>query len=535
MVNATYRQPAKDAVRRRLLSHAVSRLTTDREVTALLRPREFECTLEYACKYLVDSGVPCPWMHELRGVADDFLRLLHANVGARSADQLRILYLSGPEPSNDLETLLSLGCRQELIWAVEKATPEYEAGLADLRQKGLFVHTHHGSLNSFFEQVRERFDIVYIDACSALPGGNPNSLLPVCTMFGEERLDDLSMLVTTFTQYPQEQAAEYSALISYFYSTRYNELPETLLRECDPACAHLDKRYLIPFVGRNLELAYGDFVSRFLVDLGRGLLPLARVGANPDLMRHFFAGQNEAESIVENRVSFGSLQKDGETPEAYVGRWLREIGDVHLAATSYPLLAFLERAASDPNIAKLVAPLLELPVRGKHLRDALRPAAILTQMFEGNWNLASEAMREACSTEWFDGRGRYFCDRPFPSLLVWSLFGAYAHPYFYNPAQSLRLRYTAKTRTMYADAIALDKCRYYFDSVPSMEFVRDRFRSIPFQLVLRVALDRIAFHDWCSDSRPFTGCALGGFGEHRCATSIDMGPRDLVDDVSGSS
>jgi len=59
----------------------------------------------------------------------------------------------------------------------------------------------------------------------------------------------------------------------------------------------------------------------------------------------------------------------------------------------------------------------------------------------------------------------------------------------------------------------LDQCRYYFDYLPTIDLIPERFESATFQLVLRACLDRMDCHDWKSTGHPFSGAALGRYQE----------------------
>ena len=70
---------------------------------------------------------------------------------------------------------------------------------------------------------------------------------------------------------------------------------------------------------------------------------------------------------------------------------------------------------------------------------------------------------------------------------------------------------------MYTDALVFDRCRSLFDYMPTVDLVPSRFESIPFQLLVRVCMDQISWHDYDSLSKPFSGCALGCIDEHEAA------------------
>lgn len=92
--------------------------------------------------------------------------------------------------------LLDLGCLPQNIWAIEQDARFYRSAVDSLKSTKSFVHVHRGTLNQFFSQYGGVFDLVYIDACGALPGGRPDTLGTLLALLTEERLADIAVLVT---------------------------------------------------------------------------------------------------------------------------------------------------------------------------------------------------------------------------------------------------------------------------------------------------------------------------------------------------
>ena len=114
-----------------------------------------------------------------------------------------------------------------------------------------------------------------------------------------------------------------------------------------------------------------------------------------------------------------------------------------------------------------------------------------------------------------------------PNLTFSMLAGVYSRPHFVNPECSVRFSYKAKATKMFGDVFLLDRCRSFFDYVPSVDLMPSFFEAASRQLVLRACIDQIGWHDFSSDVTPFTFSALGGIGEHAAAYARDF--RDRVD------
>jgi hypothetical protein len=499
----TYTQAVKDRARRAGLEHAVNQLTASRSRAVVIRADRIRATLAYASNYLLKYGFPASRLVDLPSTKEDFLASHRESVGRRRASQLKVLYLCGPEPVNDLRVLLDLGCRAQNIWALERDASAFAAAVAQLRADGSFVRVHHGTLHSFFEQFGDQFDLVYYDACGPLLGGRPNTAIALLSLFAHHRLADVSALVTNFARYPEEKSDAYAHLMGCYFAPRYNEVPAAFGHDYDPSYAHGDPMYAIGAAHRNLEPTYSDFITRLVSDLARALVPWAKVGANPEVMRKFFSVTATAPKHLEARG-----------------------GHPH----EYPLLTFLQNAKDDTLAQPLVLSLTDFGVGGGRLLDCYRPAALLERAYGYNFDLASAEMMEAFRTPWIDSNRQYFCDIPMSNLIFSMLAGVYSRPHFVNPESSLRFTYKAKATRMFGDVFLLDRCRSFFDYVPSVDLLPAFFTSASRQLVLRSCIDQIGWHDFSSTATPFDCSALGGMGEHRAAYARDFRERISLGD-----
>jgi hypothetical protein len=353
-----------------------------------------------------------------------------------------VLYLCGPEPRNDLEVLLSLGVDPQNVWAIESDKSLYDAAVKQLVEDELYIRVHHGSLETFFEMTNEIFDIVYIDACGPLPGGRPSTIRAPYLMHCYERLAPLGALITNYTQPGAEKHDEYRRILTHYFSLRYNDIPGPLWQtSMDPASAQYDFDELYRHTDEYFDCLYSDFVTRFLVDIGRSILPGARIYANPDVRRKYFAGNTEIREAVLAAVQVHEARREGETPDAFLRRLFLEIGDTLLNPSSYPVLSFLRRVKSDPSLRPMFEPLLNHKIHSETIEDAFERSELLASILEGHVRIASPEMVAALRESWFDRRGGCFCDVPLPHLLINTLFGVYGRPTFPNPRQSARYTY----------------------------------------------------------------------------------------------
>ena len=528
MTNPSYQQPAKAEARSALLKRAVEALTVSRAESPLVRLDEFDETLAFAERVALRRGLS---VDGLEAEAERF-RAFHASrVGSRRPADLKVLYLSGPEPQNDLRVLMDLGVQPENVWALEKSRNDFRAALRQAKEEGLRLRLHKGGLEAFFDKVHERFDIVYFDACAPLPGGKPDTLRPLLHMLHHERLAPTSCLVTNFAELRDEKAREaHVELMSRFFGPRVNDVPSALIDdEFDPAIGRYDPRYLRAHVAARVEDCYSDFVTRFVADLGRGVIPSWKVGSNRDLLSAFFAETEAArDKVLQKATKRPPSPESLETAAEWLDRLVRETGDVVLAPDAYPILSFLLRVKEAGLDQGAIKSLFNHTIGGTKLIATISAVTLLGRISHGHDDIASEPLREALAAGWLDRREKLFCDIPLPHLIVNSLFGAYSHPYHVNPRGCLRLRYKAKETVMLPDVLVLDQLRYFYDYFPTVELLPSRFKSVPLQLVLRACMDRIERHDFSSSTNPFRGAALAGFGEIPVAWRYEMPERTRI-------
>jgi hypothetical protein len=522
--DTTYTQPTKIQVRERLLAHAVWVLTEGRYSGLVVRENEFDAVINYASNLIKKYGGPTSWTSELPIQTKRWHDFQRALVGQRRPSELRVLYLAGPEPRNDLQLLMHLGVLPENIWAVEADGQAYNKAVSQLCEHNVFIRIHHGTLEGLFSTINTRFDIVYIDACGPLPGGKPATLPPIRRLLEHGRLSELSVLITNFAQPPAEKADDYTELMANYFASRYNDVPTALFEAgLDPAHGQYEIDYVKRYVEQNFDETYSDFVTRFLVDLARDLLPSCLALANTDLREKLFI-KKSAPAVAYKKATAGApFPQPDEDDHAYWRRFFDETGQLTLAPSSYPLLHFVHIA----NESRLLTSLLHAPGANRWKISELYPqAALLTNLVAGYVEIASDEIRNAIRQTWFDYH--YSCDKPFPNLIINSIIGIYGYPYHVNPAQSLRIRYTAKKTPMYSDCLVLDQCRYFYDYLPTIDLIPARFKSLAYQLVLRANMDCFARHDFASSSHPFKYGCWTGIAQIEEAQAYDFGPRETL-------
>ncbi len=509
----TYNQVEKQRIREEVLGHAVTALTSARSAAPIVLLDELEQVLRFAMDRLETYGVPRKVSREVDEEVSRWKEFYSTHIGARAPEDLRVLYLTGPEPLNDLQVLLRLGVNAHNVWGVESNQEDFRRAQEQITNAGVPLNLYAGSLSTFFEAHSEPFDIVYLDACAPFP--KASTLDPIAQISLHERLTPLSVLITNFSE-PPIGDPRYAQVLSSFFRYRYRDMPKSVFDAgIDPEDLKGDDRALVELITREPHGVYSDFVTRFIVDLFRFWLPSCRALSDGERCKALLASRTVAQESHERLVHIPD-----DWPNA--DDLFKDLGDAVLNTSAYPLLSFLRSATElmpDDSLMNLLA---DRKLRGHKVRDLLAHASMLNAIIEGHWACASEKLMESITHSWFDYKHHFSCDVPMPNLLVNSFIGAFGRPYFANPRMSRRLRYRAKVNSMYCDVLLMDQCRYYFDWFPTVDAAPVRFESIGFQVLARCIIDRLNWHDWSSDSHPFKGGAVACWGETPGAKPFDF-------------
>lgn len=517
----SYKQPEKNIVRDRMLSGAIDVLTTKREQSCLIRAEELIPTVEHFLATLKRAINSDAYADETLSEVASWLDYHSLRVGARTPQSLRVLYLCGPEPLNDLSSMMRVGIIPHNVWAVT-GKKDHASAVAECSEAGIHLKIHCGSLAEFFDVFNETFDIIYFDACGPIAGSKPNTLEPIISSLERQRLNSPGVLITTFCEPPDDGDSRdrYVDLVTSFFASRYNDLPSIIhaAENLDPAEFQHEYKLLQTFASSHLEPLYSDFITRLITDIGMNLLPNCRALSMGALFRSYLAGDKEFKESL--------AQANDESVGLCVGKLP---GDMLLSPSSYPMASFVrvltELRKDDPILRLLSKPLRH---QKQSMRDLLEASSLLDHIIEGHWDILSVPMKMAIAISWFDRNAPLSCDSPLPNLIVNSLLGIYGRPWFANTRVCDRVTYRAKTRRMYTDLFVLDQCRPYFDWFPTVHSCPARFESIPFQIVARCILDRIERHDFRAEAHPFRGSAVFAHGEHEVAKWYNFLERETL-------
>jgi hypothetical protein len=509
-----YQQESKNKVRELMLRNAISALTSERYSSQLIAHDELKVTFDHFLD-LIECALKSE--QKFKEIQDAALRELNewfeydkGNSVKREASSLKVLYLCGPSPTNDLGVLLEAGVNIHNIWAITGSAKDSKAAHKELYSFNLELKIHHGSLANFFESYNEVFDLIYFDACGPFLGGKPSTLPPLMAILGKQRLAPMGALITNYSAPPEEGSARqrYVDLATAYFHPRYNDLPDVVRKsQLDPEDFAIDPDILREFTAINLEPIYSDLITCLTVDLAGSILPSLRAFSMPAFLKKHTSDTETTGSLVEHQAG------DGLDEQGFPGdRWL--------SPSSYPILSFISRLEEYKVDDPLITALRSYNQQGMSYKHLVSVSELTRSVVEDNWKVVSTELLSAIQCSWFDYDARLTCDAPLPNLLIDTLVGTYGRPYFYNPKLSKRVKYTSNVREMHCDLFVFDQCRSFFEWFPTVQACPSRFRSITFQIVARCLMDRIHWANFYNTAKSFKWAAIGSIGE--CKTSVPV-------------
>lgn len=462
----SYRQPAKNEARYQALSHAVCMLTSRRGASACV-----DCAYVNDLKhhFILDEPDGLQAKEAARitshGMAE-WVALWESCVGSRKASDLKVCYLAGPEPSNDLNELISLGVLPSNIWAFESERRTFLSALDDLSD-GPFssLHLIKMKAESFFASIPVSFDIIYLDSCASLISGS-HALRLVADLFRYQRLQSPGFLITNFCEPDFSDGLVRSQFASLITQRKIvSEIASAVSFET--ACANAFNSYDLyrKDVMANLRVGYSDLITMLVVSVATTVAPSLRA-ANSEIKRVYGLPADVSNETASLNNYLCKRRHESLLCLLSVDRWL------------------------PANIADGARDLRQLLL--KELAGAQQQSVGVLDSLERLWAIkSSEVLPNGATCECLRGLTGCFAfhDKPSSELGVDLAFCQLTHPMFPSVQSIKRFEYVAKTKKMYLDVIPFDSCRYIFDLIPLPPQIKDAFEDREWQYLFRFALD----------------------------------------------
>ena len=214
----------------------------------------------------------------------------------KKPSDLRVAYLSGPNPENDIEILVANGILPENIWAFESDNKTYTAAvISALESQFPFVKIYKGRIENYLKILPFKFDIIYLDFCGAVTSDRTISVIRDVFFF--QKLETVGVLITNFGL-PNEvnQANEdirrniNHLAANYLYpkpfTEEYSKLGGGNIESAE--VQSITQKKFLRIAKKNERTFYSQFITRILYDLPSVLIPYQRLSANPSLVNLFF-------------------------------------------------------------------------------------------------------------------------------------------------------------------------------------------------------------------------------------------------------
>ena len=204
--SARYDQETKRESRRMVIEYAVKNLTTERETSACVQRDH----VKRVWQQLHESGEAQHFFtseerEEISKEITEWERFHDSQIQERKPSDLRVCYLCGNNPINDLEVFVKNGVLCQNIWAIEKDSKTLENAWKEINRSNLRnVRLFKGDILTFLKDFKGQFDIIYYDACGSLPAKKQNTLKVIGNVFFHDKLSSPGALITNFSFPPRQ-------------------------------------------------------------------------------------------------------------------------------------------------------------------------------------------------------------------------------------------------------------------------------------------------------------------------------------------
>ena len=549
---SSYDQPEKKECRRRLIEHAVKHLTTERDTSVCVQRDH----VSKVWRQLQETGEAFDFFtdEERQNIEKEISQweLFHeSQVQTRKPSDLRVCYLAGDDPTNDLKVLLDFGILPQNVWAVQEDEKKLKEACESITNSNLRnVRLFKGNILIFLKDFEGQFDIIYFDACGTLPAIKQRTLKFIGYVFLYNKLTSPGALITNFSFPPpgqQKQAPTQEGESGQ--DTNAMTTDEVIFpneaQEANPTERRNIKELSVEYLKhrftnilriedespeeiathtlnkRTDEENYGDYITYQVIDSAYLYIPIRRMlmaskyeKSSYPLWDQIYRGKDGFLDAVSNGlkaatethlISQDTSEKMREFFKAIKESYLR-----HIALIFQEHQEEQEKQGKSENslrnnrwnawIAELFPDADKIK---KHGIASLLMTHLLSYSLDFISIFANEDMEKYCLEplrKALDSRDRFhkFCDgvdyESTTSMVTGLLYGQMAYPSFPVVNKLLRLSYTAQKRQMFSDVFIFDKCRYVYEQFPSVDNSVFALYAPHQQMVFRMVVDGMRKH-----------------------------------------
>lgn len=497
MKNVTYKQDVKGESRIRLWKHSINALTRERSESRIIKSSYIKSLWKYIWKevLLKDNNTFKKLTNEYLNPWMDFSNSCYKTLNAKD---LKIAYFSGPEPENDLNTLLSLGVRIENVWAFEMDKDIYRQALLKAREIYRELKIFPGSIKDFVKTNHFKFDIIYLDFTGSLVQKKNHTMSTLHAIFEYQSLNDLSVLIVNSCE-PDNKDDVLNFLAKYFFfqpfveQCIYKKKSKSIFVESPLSYGYSSPDELIKKFSKNLHNVYSAFATHYPIYYANILNPSHRFLSNTVLRKQIFNSDEQCLNDIFEKVSsidfLDEIVSENDEIESYnlLG------GERYINPEEYPFWNFIDSLKNASELEKYWHNQFVNTNKPTYEDSAKFREMLSTSVFGGN-GLLSEKIKEVLgniNNSLPDKNGGLFCDVPLPYLWLELALYQLGSPYHSNIDKHKRWSYQAKERIMHIDAFIFDRCRNLYDYLPMPDMYDIKFKDYPYQMLIRSCIDAI--------------------------------------------
>ncbi len=518
-----YTEKEKNIVRNECLSAAVKQLTSER-TSATLIPVDYMSNVK---KFLLksDNGWDVEYASELTTqTISRWEAFFKTSVGNKNPDELKIAYLCGPNPLNDLKVLSQLGVLPENVWAFENENRNYiDAVESVLVSTYRYIKIIKGDLSNFLSHSPIKFDIVYLDFCGPLPSRSDKqkNLATVTSLFHNHALNSPGIIITNFALPDGEQDEEGHLAIgnlvaNYLYPKdflEYSEDNKHWMTEGPIANGFDTGEEWEKVVLEDIDNYYGQFITRLITDMGSVIIPYHKLSQNRSYLKMFF-------NSIFDEMNLNKKSKSLLCEIHKMKNWVKDEdgdfsgGDIYSETGMYSIVHAFEMLKDNEDdsaeFRKLKSTFFN-QLSYEEGRDTFIQNIDMMYFLAGE-NFKKEEFLSASlkkiEKNWHPFEKYLFCDVFMFHQLKELLIGQLIVPYHVNIDKTLRWSYKAKETRMFTDMFVFDECRYLYDWMPTMDMLENNLADLDIQLSFRFILDGISKHSRWYNTEFFSGTAI---------------------------
>lgn len=470
-----YKNRTKDEARSLIWNHTIATLTSKKNYSTIVTEKDINLYWEHVKHFLKEHKILD--LSSQEDVCQQFIDFRNANVKLIDVKNIKVLFFCGPEPENDIEILMNLGILEENIWAVELDKSNYNSALNVLKHAYPNVKIFKTKIEHLFEVIKVKFDVIYLDFTAPFFSREQKPFKTTIELFKNNVLNDFGVLITNYSELnPSDKHfdEDITTIKEYFnYQTFVHELTEE--RGTYIESPHANEDNFLDIVKDKYSDSYSSFLTHFHLYLAEVITPSFNIFKNDSIKAILFNEKllkihlkkiNELEfTDEEDFILFGDKITD---PEDF---WFEY---------------FFE------NIEKL-NPQLYGYLKANKVNNYIALTNLLKNLYSDRefLNSGTREYLEETQSNLIDPKGGIFCDVPMLHLWVHLLVNQLGSPYHVNLKNHKRFRYIGKTREMFVDIFTIDKCRYFYDWIPSISTLPENMLNVAKQLLLRINIDII--------------------------------------------